>query len=114
VDRFISRAARPRIIECRAADVVASTNASVGVPLVGMERDALMAIAADDAYRAHRAFTTAKTQVDQLAAASPTKNNVNPGKHELQFRLWQLAHTFSQFRLVECHDLRDVRHGFLG
>jgi hypothetical protein len=42
----------------------------VSVPLVGLERDALMAIA-DDAYRAHRAFTTAKTKVDQLAARSP-------------------------------------------
>ena len=29
-----------------------------------------MAIA-EDAYRAHRAFTTAKTKVDQLAAATP-------------------------------------------
>jgi hypothetical protein len=29
-----------------------------------------MAIA-DDAYRAHRAFTTAKTEVDQLAATTP-------------------------------------------
>jgi transposase len=40
------------------------------VPLVGLERDALMAIAAD-AYRAHRAFATAKTKVDQLAARTP-------------------------------------------
>jgi transposase len=38
--------------------------------MVGLERDALMAIAAD-AYRAHRAFTTAKTKVDQLAATTP-------------------------------------------
>jgi hypothetical protein len=50
--------------------ILACTTASVGVPLVGLERDALMAIA-DDAYRAHRAFTTAKTQVDKLAAATP-------------------------------------------
>jgi len=52
------------------AAVIASAKASVGVPLVGLERDALMAIA-DDAYRAHRAFTTAKTQVDALAATTP-------------------------------------------
>ena len=44
--------------------------ASVGVPLVGLERDALMAIAAD-AYRAHRAFAVAKSQVDRLAASTP-------------------------------------------
>jgi transposase len=52
------------------AAIIASAKASVGVPLVGLERDALMAIA-DDAYRAHRAFTTAKTQVDKLAATTP-------------------------------------------
>ena len=52
------------------AAVIASAQTSVGVPLVGLERDALMAIAAD-AYRAHRAFTSAKTQVDQLAATTP-------------------------------------------
>ena len=52
------------------AAVIASAKASVGVPLVGLERDALMAIA-DDAYRAHRAFSTAKTQVDKLAATTP-------------------------------------------
>jgi transposase len=52
------------------AAVIASGQTSVGVPLVGLERDALMAIAAD-AYRAHRAFATAKTQVDQLAARTP-------------------------------------------
>jgi transposase len=52
------------------AAVIASAKTSVGVPMVGLERDALMAIA-DDAYRAHRAFTTAKTKVDQLAATTP-------------------------------------------
>jgi transposase len=52
------------------AAVVASANTSVGVPLVGLERDALMAIA-DDAYRAHRAFATAKTQVEKIAATTP-------------------------------------------
>jgi transposase len=52
------------------AAIIASAKTSVGVPLVGLERDALMAIA-DDAYRAHRAFTTAKTQVDKLAATTP-------------------------------------------
>jgi len=52
------------------AAVIACARASVGVPLVGLERDALMAIA-EDAYRAHRAFATAKTQVDRLAAATP-------------------------------------------
>jgi transposase len=52
------------------AAILASAKTSVGVPLVGLERDALMAIA-DDAYRAHRAFTTAKTQVDRLAATTP-------------------------------------------
>lgn len=54
----------------KVAAIIASAKASVGVPLVGLERDALMAIA-DDAYRAHRAFTTAKTQVDKLAATTP-------------------------------------------
>ena len=52
------------------AAILASAKTSVGVPLVGLERDALMAIA-DDAYRAHRAFTSAKTQVDHLAATTP-------------------------------------------
>jgi transposase len=52
------------------AAIIASAKASVGVPLVGLERDALVAIA-DDAYRAHRAFTAAKTQVDALAATTP-------------------------------------------
>jgi transposase len=52
------------------AAVLASAATSVGVPLAGLERDALMAIAAD-AYRAHRAFATAKTKVDQLAARTP-------------------------------------------
>jgi len=52
------------------AAVLASAATSVAVPLVGLERDALMAIAAD-AYRAHRAFATAKTKVDQLAARTP-------------------------------------------
>jgi transposase len=52
------------------AAVIASANTSVGVPMVGLERDALMAIA-DDAYLSHRAFTTAKTKVDKLAAATP-------------------------------------------
>lgn len=53
----------------KVAAIIASARASVGVSLVGLERDALMAIS-DDAYRAHRAFTTAKTQVDKLAAAT--------------------------------------------
>ncbi len=52
------------------AAIIASANASVGVPLVGLERDALMAIA-DEAYRAHRAFATAKTKVAKLADATP-------------------------------------------
>jgi transposase len=50
--------------------IIASAKSSVGVPLVGIERDALMAIA-DDAYHAHRAFTSAKTKVDALAATTP-------------------------------------------
>ena len=54
----------------KVAAIITSAKSSVGVPLVGLERDALMAIA-DDAYRAHRAFTTAKTQVDKLAATTP-------------------------------------------
>ncbi len=54
----------------KVAAIIASAKSSVGVPLVGLERDALMAIA-EDAYRAHRAFTTAKTQVDKLAATTP-------------------------------------------
>ena len=58
------------VADDKVAAVIASANASVGVPLVGLERDALMAIA-EDAYRAHRAFTTAKTKVDQLAATTP-------------------------------------------
>jgi transposase len=57
------------IADDKVAAVIASAKASVGVPLVGLERNALMAIA-DDAYRAHRAFATAKTQVDQLAATT--------------------------------------------
>jgi len=52
------------------AAIIASANTSVGVPLVGLERDALMAIAAD-AYRAHRAFATARTTVAQLADTTP-------------------------------------------
>jgi len=52
------------------AAIITSANSSVGVPLVGLERDALMAIAAD-AYRAHRAFATARTNVAQLAEATP-------------------------------------------
>ena len=54
----------------KVAAILASAKTSVGVPLVGLERDALMAIA-EDAYRAHRAFTSAKTQVDSLAATTP-------------------------------------------
>jgi hypothetical protein len=50
--------------------ILASAKTSVGVPLVGLERDALMAIA-DEAYHAHRAFTVAKTQVDRLAETTP-------------------------------------------
>ncbi len=56
--------------EDKIAAILASAQDSVGVPLVGLERDALMAIA-DDAYRAHRAFASAKTQVDRLAATTP-------------------------------------------
>jgi transposase len=52
------------------AAIVASAKTSVGVPMVGLERDALMAIA-DEAYHAHRAFSTAKTKVEKLAAATP-------------------------------------------
>jgi len=58
------------VADDKVAAVITSAAGSVGVPLVGLERDALMAIA-DDAYRAHRAFTVAKTQVDRLAAATP-------------------------------------------
>ena len=58
------------VADDKVAAVITSAASSVGVPLVGLERDALMAIA-DDAYRAHRAFTAAKTQVDRLAAATP-------------------------------------------
>jgi len=58
------------VADDKVAAVVASANTSVGVPLVGLERDALMAIA-DEAYRAHRAFTTAKTKVGKLAATTP-------------------------------------------
>jgi hypothetical protein len=61
------------IAEDDVAAVIASAKTSVGVPMVGLERDALMAIADDAyrAYRAHRAFTTAKTKVDKLAATTP-------------------------------------------
>jgi len=58
------------IADDKIAAVIASAHASVGVPLVGLERDALMAIA-DDAYRAHRAFASAKTKVEALAATTP-------------------------------------------
>jgi transposase len=54
----------------KVAAVIACATTSVGVPLVGLERDALMAIA-DAAYRAHRAFATAKSKVDHLAARTP-------------------------------------------
>jgi hypothetical protein len=50
--------------------VIASATTSVGVPMIGLERDALMTIA-DEAYRAHRAFAFAKTRVDKLAASTP-------------------------------------------
>jgi transposase len=58
------------IADEKVAAVIASAKASVGVPLVGLEREALMAIAGD-AYRAHRAFAVAKTKVDQLASLTP-------------------------------------------
>ena len=58
------------VADDKVAAVIASAASSVGVPLVGLERDALMAIA-DDAYRAHRAFTAAKTQVDGLVPGTP-------------------------------------------
>jgi hypothetical protein len=54
----------------KVAAIIASASTSVGIPTVGLERDTLMVIA-DDAYRAHRAFTTAKTKVAELAATSP-------------------------------------------
>jgi transposase len=57
------------VADDKVAAVMASARSSVGVPLVGLERDALMAIA-EDAYRAHRAFATTKTQVDRLVVGT--------------------------------------------
>ena len=44
----------------------------------------------------------------------PSENHVHSGENKLQFRLGQLAHSHSQLALVESHNLRDVRHRFLG
>jgi len=56
--------------EDKIAAVLDSAGTSVGVPLVGLERDALMAIAAE-AHRALRAFKVAKTGVEKLSAHTP-------------------------------------------
>jgi len=56
--------------EEKIAAVVDGAGTSVGVPLVGLERDALMAIAAE-AHRALRAFKVAKTGVEKLSAHTP-------------------------------------------
>src|SRR5664279_536156 len=50
--------------------VLDSAGTSVGVPLVGLERDALMTIAAE-AHRALRDFKIAKTAVEKLSAHTP-------------------------------------------
>ena len=56
--------------EDKIAAVLDSAGNSVGVPLVGLERDALMVIAAE-AHRALRAFKEAKTAVEKLSAHTP-------------------------------------------
>ena len=56
--------------EEKIAAVVDSAGTTVGVPLVGLERDALMAIAAE-AHRALRAFKVAKSGVEKLSAHTP-------------------------------------------
>jgi len=56
--------------EDKIAAVLDSAGNSVGVPLVGLERDALMVIAAE-AHRALRAFKEAKTGVEKLSAHTP-------------------------------------------
>ena len=50
--------------------ILDTASTSLGVPLVGMERDALMAIAAE-AHRALRAFKVAKTELEKLSAPTP-------------------------------------------
>jgi len=50
--------------------ILDSAGPSVGVPLMGMERNALMEIAAE-AHRALRAFKGAKTELEKLAAPTP-------------------------------------------
>jgi hypothetical protein len=50
--------------------VLDSAGTSVGVPLVGLERDALMTIAGE-AHRALRDFKVAKTAVEKLSAHTP-------------------------------------------
>ena len=50
--------------------VLDSAGTSVGVPLVGLERDALITIAAE-AHRALRNFKVAKTEVEKLSAHTP-------------------------------------------
>jgi len=52
------------------AAVIASAKTSLGIPLVGLERDALVAIATE-AYHAHREFASAKSAVDRLACQTP-------------------------------------------
>jgi hypothetical protein len=44
----------------------------------------------------------------------PSKNHIHSGQHKLQFRLGQLAHPYCQLGLVKSHNLRDIRHRFLG
>ncbi|HEX7507796.1 MAG TPA: transposase [Polyangia bacterium] len=56
--------------EDKIAAILDSAGTSVGVPLVGLERDALMVIAAE-AHRALRAFKEAKTGVEKLSAHTP-------------------------------------------
>lgn len=52
------------------AAVLDSAASSVGLPLVGLEREALMAVAAE-AHRALRAFKVAKTTVEKLSHDTP-------------------------------------------
>lgn len=49
-----------------------------------------------------------------LGGSSPSKNYVYSRQNELQLRLGELAHSHRQFRLVESHNLRNVRHRLLG
>jgi hypothetical protein len=60
-------------------------------------------------------FQLSPAQADALFGGGlPSKNHIHSGQNKIQFRLGQLARSHSQLGLVESHNLRDVRHRFLG